>query len=149
MALSSTEIKRLLQPMKDFAPAILRCVEIVEAAEQAERDIKDSGPALHALKEEIKALQKTKQEEQSAIAVIRADVKRALDEATQEKSDIKQALKPLQEKLKVAQDALDSTQKKHAAILAANQQEVAGVEIVLVQKRQELADFRKSVPKTY
>jgi chromosome segregation ATPase len=149
MALSSTEIKRLLQPMKDFAPAILRCVEIVEAAEQAERDIKDSGPAVIALKEEIQALQKTKQDEQSAIAVIRADVKQALEAAAQEKADIKQALKPLQEKLKAAQDALDSTQKEHAKILSANQQEVAGVEIVLAQKRQELADFRKSVPKTY
>jgi ABC-type transporter Mla subunit MlaD len=149
MALTSTEIKRLLKPMEDFAPAIMRCAEIVEAAEQAEQTIRNREPAITALQKEIEALKEQQKHEQEMLDSLRADVVRVTEETAREKDEIKNTIKASKEKLKAAQDALDSTQKEHAALIASNQQELDGLNIVLEQKRKELADFRRAIPKTY
>jgi chromosome segregation ATPase len=149
MALTSTEIKRLLQPMADFAPAILRCAEIVEAAEQAERAILSREPTIQSLHKEIQQLKEQQTQEQDMLDTLRADVVRVTAETASEKDTIKQTLKDSTGKLKAAQEALDVTQKEHARVLAAHQQEIAGLDIVLDAKKKELADFRRAIPKTY
>jgi chromosome segregation ATPase len=149
MALTSTEIKRLLKPMEDFAPAIMRCAEIVEAAEQAEKTILNREPAITALQKEIEALKEQQKHEQEMLDSLRADVVRVTNETALEKDEIKSTIKASKEKLKAAQEALETTQKEHADLLASQQQEIAGLDIVLEQKRKELADFRRAIPKTY
>lgn len=146
MGLTSVQIKRLIQPMADFAPAILRCAEIVEAAEQAERTILDSEPVLASLRADIDALQTQQKHEQDALAGLMADVARALEGIAKDKADALAAIQPTLDDLKTAQDALEATQKEHAAVIAAQQQEIAEVDAILAQKRQELSDFKNSVP---
>ena len=52
MALTSAQVRTMLKPMADFAPAILRCAEILEAAEGAEARVKDAEKALNAVNHE-------------------------------------------------------------------------------------------------
>jgi chromosome segregation ATPase len=149
MALSSTEIKRLLQPMKDFAPAILRCAEIVEAAEQAEGLLKEQDGAVKAAKKELAALAKQTEEAHAELGACCASVEQAKQDTATEKAALAATLKATKEKLKLAEEALDATQKDHANTLAAHKQELDGLDVVLEAKKKELADFRRAIPKTY
>ena len=149
MALTSTEIKRLLQPMKDFAPAILRCAEIVEAAEQAEVTIKEHATVVKAAQSELADLARQKQEAQDEVVAARAEAEAAKKATADEKVELAATLKTTQAKVKAAQEASQATQNEHANVLAANKQELLGVQIVLEEKKKELADFRRAIPKTY
>jgi ABC-type transporter Mla subunit MlaD len=147
--MTSAEIKRMLQPMKDFAPAILRCAEIVEAAEQAEGLLKEQDGAVKAAMKELAALAKQTEEAQAELGACCASVDQAKKDTAAEKSAIADTLTATKEKLKAAQEALDATQKEHANTLAAHKQELDGLDIVLEAKKKELADFRRAIPKTY
>jgi chromosome segregation ATPase len=147
--MTSAEIKRMLQPMKDFAPAILRCAEIVEAAEQAEGLLKEQGGAVKAAKQELAALATQTAAAQADLGACCASVAQAKLDTAAEKSALAATLKVTKEKLKLAEEALDATQKDHANTLAAHKQELDGLDIVLEAKKKELADFRRAIPKTY
>jgi chromosome segregation ATPase len=149
MALSSTEIKRLLQPMKDFAPAILRCAEIVEAAEQAEELLKEQDGAVKEAKKKLDVLAKQTEEAHAELGSCCASVGQAKKDLAAEKAVIADTLKATKEKLKEAQVALDAIQKEHANAIAVHKQELDGLDIVLEAKKKELADFRRAIPKTY
>ncbi len=149
MALTSTEIGRLLQPMKDFAPAILRCAEIVESAEAAERTMAAQAPALDEIRKEADALRALKQQAHDELQTVLVQVEQARKETAEEKTAITASLKDLRIKLKDADEALKAMRDEHANALAGNKQELEGLNIVLDQKKKELADFRRSVPKTY
>lgn len=149
MALTSTEIKRLLQPMKDFAPAILRCAEIVEAAEQAEVTLREHAPSMQAIERELQALAQQKKEAQDEVLAAKVEMDAARKSTADEKIALVKTLNETKENLKAVQAALDELTKEHANTLAAQKQELLGVEIVLEQKKKELADFRRAIPKTY
>jgi chromosome segregation ATPase len=147
--MTSAEIKRMLQPMKDFAPAILRCAEIVEAAEDAERLLKEHDSAVKTAKKDLADLVKAKSEAHDELQAVRGEVDLAKTATAEEKTALAATLKATQAKLKTAQDALVATQNDHANTLAAHKQELDGLDIVLDAKKKELADFRRAIPKTY
>lgn len=147
--MTSAEIKRTLQPMKDFAPAILRCAEIVEAAEQAEALLKEQDGAVKAAKKTLDSLTKQTEDAHASLGACCASVEQAKLEAAAEKVALAATLKATKEKLKLAEEALDATQKEHANTLAAHKQELDGLDVVLEAKKKELADFRRAIPKTY
>jgi chromosome segregation ATPase len=149
MALTSTEIKRLLQPMKDFAPAILRCAEIVEAAEQAEALLKEQDGTVKAAKKELDSLAQRTEDAHAELGACCASVEQAKQDTADEKRTLAESLKDARAALRLAQDTIEATQKEHANLLAAHKQELDGLEIVLEAKKKELADFRRAIPKTY
>lgn len=147
--MTSADIKRMVKHTMEFAPALLRCAEIVEAAEEAERGIASKDKVIADIRSEVNALVKLKKEAADELTTAKMHVEQAKKDTAQEKADLSAGLKAAREKLKIAEDALKHTQDEHANTLAANKQELDGLNIVLEQKRKELADFRRSVPKTY
>lgn len=147
--MTSADIKRMVKHTMEFAPALLRCAEIVEAAEEAERGIASKDKVIADIRSEVDALLSQKKQAADELTTAKMQVEQAQKDAAQEKADLSAGLKAAREKLKIAEDALKHTQDEHANIIAANKQELDGLNIVLDQKRKELADFRRSVPKTY
>ena len=147
--MTSADIKRMVKHTMEFAPAVLRCAEIVEAAEEAERVIASKDKVLDDIRSEVDALLRQKKEAADELVTAHDQVKQAKKDTAQEKADLSAGLNDARDKLKTAQVALKATQDEHSNTIAGNKQELDGLNIVLDQKRKELADFRRSVPKTY
>ena len=60
--MTSADIRRMLKHTMEFAPAIIRCAEIVEAAEEAERGIASKDKVIADIRSEVNALVKLKKE---------------------------------------------------------------------------------------
>jgi len=147
--MTSADIKRMVKHTMEFAPALLRCAEIVEAAEAAERGIASKDTVITEIRKEVDALLSQKKQAADELVTAQAQVEQAKKDTAQEKADLSAGLKDARDKLKTAQVALKATQDEHSNTIAGNKQELDGLNIVLDQKRKELADFRRSVPKTY
>lgn len=146
MALTSAEITRLLKPMADFAPAILRCAEIVAAAEEAERTIALSEGRIQAIQAEIDGLQE--QAERN-----RATVKATQDEQMLATHNLEQAQAKLGVQITEAQQEWDrlkkailSSQQEHAAALAVMAEEIRLQESILADRKRAVAQFKASLP---
>ena len=147
--MTSADIKRMVKHTMEFAPALLRCAEIVEAAEAAERGIASKDTVITEIRKEVDALLSQKKQAADELVTAQAQVEQAKKDTAQEKADLSAGLNDARDKLKTAQVALKATQDEHSNTIAGNKQELDGLNIVLDQKRKELADFRRSVPKTY
>ena len=147
--MTSADIKRMVKHTMEFAPALLRCAEIVEAAEAAERGIASKDTVITEIRKEVDALLSQKKQAADELVTAQAQVEQAKKDTAQEKADLSAGLKDARDKLKTAQVALKATQDEHANTIAANKHELDELNIVLERKRKELADFRRSVPKTY
>ena len=140
--MTSAQMKAAFKIMQDFAPAIMKATEILEAAEQAESILAEHKKAMAAVDQDCEACVAQKASLDAELSALRADVERAKQDTAEEKERLAETLKATKEKLKAATEALDATQKDHANTLAAHKQEPEGTDIVLETKRKELADFR-------
>lgn len=147
--MTSAQMKAAFKMMQDFAPAIMKATEILEAAEQAESVLAEHKKAMAAVDQECASCVQTKAALDAELAALHAEVVQAKQATADEKAALAESLKAAKAKLKLAEDALLSTQNDHANTLAANKQELLGVQIVLDEKKKELADFRRAIPKTY
>jgi chromosome segregation ATPase len=112
MALTSTEIKRMLQPMKDFAPAILRCAEIVEAAEEAEKKMASHHETCCAIETNLSALTDQQGQAQEAIATLQQQVAQKKREAQAEIDTLNISVQIVKDQLSAAQRDFEATQRE-------------------------------------
>jgi chromosome segregation ATPase len=117
MALTSTEIKRLLQPMRDFAPAILRCVEIVEAAEQAERTLAEQRADAATVQHDLAALALQREQAQASLATVQHEVAQKTRAAHEEIETLNISVQIVKDQLSAAQRDFETTQREHQKML--------------------------------
>ena len=146
MALTSAEIARLLKPMADFAPAILRCAEIVAAAEEAERTIALSDGRIQSIQTEIDGLQKQADRNREL-------VKATADELILATRNLEQSQAKLGAQITEAHQELDrlkmsvlSAQQQHASDLSVMAEEIRLQESILADRKRAVAQFKASLP---
>lgn len=147
--MTSAQMKAAFKMMQDFAPAIMKATEILESAEQAESVLAEHKKAMVQVDKDCSACVAMRDQLNTELSNLRDSVTQAKQDTAQEKSDLADSLKTAKAKLKDVEAALDATRNEHANTLAANQQELDGLNIVLDAKKKELADFRRAIPKTY
>lgn len=147
--MTSAQMKAAFKMMQDFAPAIMKATEILESAEQAESILAEHKKAMAKVDQDCAACVEQKASLDAELAALRGSVEQAKRETAEEKVALADSLKTAKAKLKEVEAALESTRNEHANVLAANQQELDGLNIVLDAKKKELADFRRAIPKTY
>jgi chromosome segregation ATPase len=105
--MTSAEIKRALKPMADFAPAVLKAAEIVEAAEAAEKEIVLAGEKkaevekqIATLQGQIPVIQAMVDKERAGLVEFRNDNKRIKDHLTAELGPLRDELSLLTQRLK-------------------------------------------------
>lgn len=147
--MTSAQAKAAISMMKDFAPAIMQAADLLESAEKAESVLAEHKKAMASVDQACASCVERKTSLEAELTDLFAQVEQAKRDTADEKARLSETLKATKDKLKTATDALEATQKDHANVLAANAQELDGLNIVLEAKRKELADFRRSVPKTY
>jgi chromosome segregation ATPase len=115
--MTSAEIKRMLQPMKDFAPAILRCAEIVEAAEQAERTIAEQRSEAMTVQADLMALAETRDQAQASLVTVQHEVAQKTRAAHEEIETLNISIQIVKDQLSAAQRDFETTQREQQKIL--------------------------------
>lgn len=149
MALTAAQIKTKLKPMMDFAPAILAAAEIVEAAEAAEKQVSEHYACCATMRADIDVMKGQQSALFDECVKLQQQREQEKGELASQRAAIKEKLKPAQEQLEKAEAALEATKQEHARVLAANNEELHNLTTLLEQKRSDLADFRRGIPKTY
>lgn len=145
MAMTSREILDTLKPMRDFAPAIIRAAEIIEAVEQASVTLKAMDKSKAGVQAEIDELNKQAASTRQATAATVSELETARADVLAEKEKLNASLKPLQAKLKTAQAALDSVQSDYAKKLAALDEELRAKQTQLDGVKSEIEAFRARI----
>jgi septal ring factor EnvC (AmiA/AmiB activator) len=132
--------------MADFAPAILRCAEIVEEAEGAELTIKKSAERITKLQTEIVGLE-------GQVTANRHAVSESFDELAAAKADIAAQKTKLIANLKVTQDKLDAAtaglvamQDEHKKLTEQYAEETRVYQSVLEDRKRAVLAFKQSLP---
>jgi chromosome segregation ATPase len=146
MALTSTEIKRLLQPMKDFAPAILRCAEIVEAAEEAERKIAGHHENCCTIETNLSALAEQHGTAQEEMAKVQQQVTERKREAQAEIDTLNISVQIVKDQLSAAQRDFETAQREQQAKLDALTLDTQVKEDQLKERTNALASFMAQFP---
>lgn len=146
MALTSVEIKRLLQPMKDFAPAILRCAEIVEAAEQAEQTIATSHETCCTIEKNLLSLDDQQKQVQAQMAKMQQDVELRRRSAAEEIETLNISVQIVKDQLSAAQRDFDSAQREQQAQRDALTVEIQVKEDQLKERTAALSAFMAQFP---
>lgn len=140
MALTSVEIKRLLQPMKDFAPAILRCAEIVEAAEQAEALLAEHSKNCCSLESNLAALA-----EQNELA--QAKTSKYQDRVAQKKLETRAEIDTLNISVQIVKDQLSASQRDFEAIQRDQQAKLDELTLAINVKEDQLRERTEALTK--
>lgn len=127
--MNATEIRNALKPMADFAPAILRCAEIIEAAESAEKTIADLQKQVDAKNEEIANLEKRRADLEATVIKMRNDGMAMREKIKADEQSLRDSLRPLQEQRAQLAADLEALRAEH--------------EGQAKQFRTELADLQK------
>lgn len=139
--MNAEEIRKMLKPMADFAPAILRCAEIVEAAEAAEvrlvtveRQIADKELYLANLKIEQERFERLASEAQQRYAKAREDSENKIAEINAKVAEARVNYDKAMVALNLAE------QKKRDEVTALNI-EIANAQKKLEQSKQSLREW--------
>jgi len=147
--MTSAQMKAAFKIMQDFAPAIMKATEILEAVESAESVLAEKDKSVKAMDKACVEACARHEAMQKEIAACQVEVDQAKVDTAAQKAELAKTLKGTQEKLKAAQEALDATQKEHANTLALHRQELSDLDTTIEKSRKDLADFRRAIPKTY
>ena len=112
--MTSAQMKSAIKMMTDFAPALMKASEILEAAEQAEAILRALEGKKAALATDMAGLTEARAAQADELAKISAEVAQAKREAQDEKAKLNTILGAVQQKVMNAQQALEVAQKAHA-----------------------------------
>jgi chromosome segregation ATPase len=146
MALTSTEIKRLLQPMADFAPAILRCAEIVEAAEKAEHTISESANVIAQLTDELVSLGAQRDQLNAEVAAVAHQVADKKREARAEMEALDISIQIVKDQLSASQRDFETAEREQQEHLYALTVETQVKADQLKERTSALAAFMAQFP---
>jgi len=144
--MTSAQIRATLKPMADFAPAILRCAEIVEAAEAAEARFAQQAEALEAQQRTIVELQTQEAEARAAVTATAGDLATAQAEVAAQKTKLIATLKPLQDKIDQATAALTALTAEQTATMSRYAEEIRMQESLLEDRKRAVLAFKQSLP---
>lgn len=151
--MTSAQMKAAFKMMQDFAPAIMKASEIFEQLELAEPQLMEHRRTLAAVDAQIEerrayydsqyhALVSRNEELSAQLEAKRAEMERGLEHCEQCISDTQKRIAAEEKEFMAA--AAEAEQ-----LMTVRKRELADVTDALEAKRKELADFRRSVPKTY
>jgi chromosome segregation ATPase len=146
MALTSTEIRRLLQPLADFAPAILRCAEIVEAAEKAEHTISESATVIAQLTAEIGSLDAQRDQSNAEVGAVAQQVADKKREARAEMETLDISIQIVKDQLSASQRDFETAEREHQEQLYALTVETQAQADQLKERTSALAAFMAQFP---
>ena len=146
MALTAADIRRILQPMADFAPAILRCAEIVEAAEEAELTIKTNAKHITAMQAEIVGLEGQVTTNRLAVAASEDELAVFKADIAAQKTKLINDLKATQDKLDAATAGLVAMQDEHKKLTEQYAEEIRLQQSALDDRKRAILVFKQSLP---
>ena len=139
--MNSQEIRDTLKPMINFAPAIVRCAEIVDAAEQAEKQLADMDKVLAEKKQEnanVEARGKQLVEQTAALQKTYTDTRDDLDKKI---GAVEANLKTARDNAETMKAQIDKDVQDKRDVLTGLNAEIADARKRLEQAKKSLADW--------
>lgn len=93
--MNAAQIRKALQPMADFAPAIMSALDIIESAEGAEKVLKGLEATKAKLESDITGLQRLKDEHEANARGAQIKLSRSVDECDIKKAELRKELTEL------------------------------------------------------
>lgn len=130
--MNALEIRRALEPLANFAPAILKAAEIAEAAEKAEKTLADLDGKIAQKQKTLDELDEQRKIADSELRSKRGEFEREkksmLDNFAETKRDLLALVQPLQAKVTAMTDEFEATKKKTEEGAALLNAEIAALE---------------------
>lgn len=117
MKLSAQQIRLMLKPMADFAPAVLRAAEIVEEAEAAEQRLAAAEGARTALENEINIIRGRKAGYEARDREYQRDLDAVIKAGEVKKAELEASIAPLRATVGEIQAEIRAAEKERAEVL--------------------------------
>jgi chromosome segregation ATPase len=139
--MKADEIRNTLKPMADFAPAILRAAEIVEAAEAADKQLATLDKTIAEKKKQIDALDKETQRQENLSKMATQNYTKARDDADLKLAQVEATLKDARLSAEKAIVGLNANVDKKRAELTALNKEIEAEKQRLAKAQQSLKEW--------
>lgn len=139
--MTSKEIRDQLKPMMNFAPAILNCAQIVEAAEAAEVRVADADKALAERQKEFDAVEARGKALVEQTAALQKTYTATRDDLEKKIQTIRDASAAAQNNAQVVMAEVDKNVQEKRDVLAGLNAEIADTRKRLDQAKQSLKEW--------
>jgi chromosome segregation ATPase len=141
--MTAQEIRNALKPFSDFAPAILKAMEIVQSAEDAEKRLQSMDKEIAARKTEMAEANKQLDAVLAKATAERAKLARLQAENEQRREELLKSLNPLKQQKAEAEKAIADAVSAKDKLIAEKNDELEAANAQLDKVRREIDRLKK------